>query len=139
MRPEPEWRHPRGVLDTSVVIDLGTLAAAQLPVEATITSLTLAELAAGVAIAADPLERAKRFARYERCMLDYRVLDFDSDTAQAFSLIYAASVAVGRSPRGRRSIDLLIAAIAARHGLPLYTRNPDDFAGLDGVVTVVAV
>jgi predicted nucleic acid-binding protein len=30
----------------------------------------------------------------------------------------------------------LIAATAAAHGLPVYTRNPDDFAGIDALVVV---
>jgi predicted nucleic acid-binding protein len=34
---------------------------------------------------------------------------------------------------------LLIAAVAAAAELPLCTRNPDDFSGLDDLVTVVAV
>jgi hypothetical protein len=33
----------------------------------------------------------------------------------------------------------MIAATAAAHGLPLYTRNPDDFRGLDSAVTVIAI
>ncbi len=33
----------------------------------------------------------------------------------------------------------MIAAIASVAGLPLYTRNPDDFAGLESMLTVVGV
>jgi len=33
----------------------------------------------------------------------------------------------------------MIAAIAAVNRLPLYTRHPTDFAGLDSLTTVVAV
>jgi hypothetical protein len=36
-------------------------------------------------------------------------------------------------------MDLLIAATALAAGLPLYTRNPDDFEGLSEVVEIVAV
>jgi predicted nucleic acid-binding protein len=32
----------------------------------------------------------------------------------------------------------LIAAIALAHDLPLYTRNPDDFGHLDGLVEIVS-
>ena len=35
-----------------------------------------------------------------------------------------------------RTYDALIAATALAHGLPLYTANPDDFAGIDGLVVV---
>jgi len=34
--------------------------------------------------------------------------------------------------------DLLIAATALAAGLPLYTRNPDDFAGVQKLVEIVA-
>jgi predicted nucleic acid-binding protein len=51
--------------------------------------------------------------------------------------VYAAVVAAGRKARGRRATDLLIAATALAHDLPLYTRNPDDFAGLDHLVEIV--
>ena len=36
------------------------------------------------------------------------------------------------------SPDAMIAAVALANGLPLFTCNPDDFAGIDGP-TVVAV
>jgi len=53
--------------------------------------------------------------------------------------VYAAVTATGRKARGRRAIDLLIAATALATGLPLYTRNPDDFAGLSGMIEIVSV
>jgi len=33
----------------------------------------------------------------------------------------------------------MIAATALAHQLPLYTRNPKDFTGLDGLIEIVAV
>jgi len=45
---------------------------------------------------------------------------------------------VGRKPRAR-ALDLLIAATAHAHGATLYTRNPSDLHGLDGLVAVVKV
>jgi predicted nucleic acid-binding protein len=36
-------------------------------------------------------------------------------------------------------MDLMIAAIASVQGLPLFTRNADDFKGLGSSLTVVAV
>ncbi|WP_090595527.1 PIN domain-containing protein [Auraticoccus monumenti] len=45
---------------------------------------------------------------------------------------------VGRRPRGRFA-DLLIAATAHAHGLDLYTRNGDDLAGLEGLLTVTTL
>jgi predicted nucleic acid-binding protein len=48
-------------------------------------------------------------------------------------------LATGRKARGARAVDLLIAATAAAAQLPLYTRNPKDFAALEGIVDIVAV
>jgi hypothetical protein len=46
--PSPEQgRHRRGLLDTSVVIDIETLDPSQLPVEVAVSAVTMAELAAG--------------------------------------------------------------------------------------------
>jgi predicted nucleic acid-binding protein len=52
--------------------------------------------------------------------------------------VFAAAKAAGRSARTRFA-DLLIASSAAANGLPLYTRNPADFAGLEPIVPIVAV
>ena len=52
--------------------------------------------------------------------------------------LYGATLATGRRAR-RRVTDLLIAAVAVSLGLPVITRNPADFAGLDAVVEVIAV
>jgi len=46
---------------------------------------------------------------------------------------------VGRKARGRRTVDLFIAATALSNELPLYTCNPDDFAGLESLLDRVAV
>ena len=48
-------------------------------------------------------------------------------------------MAAGRKARGARAVDLLIAATALANGLPLYTRNGDDFVGLDGLVDIHVV
>jgi len=65
-------------------------------------------------------------------------LPFDTEAARTYGRIFAATRAARRSSRGRLS-DLLIASTAAANGLPLYTRNPADFVGLEEIVTVVAV
>ena len=44
-------------------------------------------------------------------------------------------VAEPRHPR----VDLFIAATAIAAGLPLYTRNPSDFAGLSHLLEIVVV
>ena len=43
-----------------------------------------------------------------------------------------------RKPRGRMA-DLMIAGVAMANDLPLHTANPDDFAGLESLLRVVAV
>ena len=47
-------------------------------------------------------------------------------------------IGAGRKPR-RRVADLMIAAIAIAEELPLFTTNPDDYKGLDSLLTVVSV
>jgi predicted nucleic acid-binding protein len=137
--PDPGQRAPRGVIDTSVVIDLEELDPGVLPVEVAVSSITLAELSAGPHATEDAEERARRQDRLQRTEATFDPLPFDSEAARAYGRIYAAVVAAGRKARGPRAVDLLIAATACALGLPLYTRNPDDFDGLAGLVQVVAV
>ena len=59
--------------------------------------------------------------------------------ARAYGRIVEAVVAARRKHRGARSLDLLIAATALANQLPLYTRNPDDFAGLESLIDIVAI
>ena len=59
--------------------------------------------------------------------------------ARVYGHIYAAVITAGRKARGRRTMDLLIAATALSNKLPLYTHNIDDFAGLENLLDIVAV
>jgi predicted nucleic acid-binding protein len=129
----------RGILDTSVVIDLDLGQLDPLPRESAISSVTLAELAVGPHTAADPAERARRQDKLQRAEAAFETLPLDAAVARAYGRVYAAVVARGRKARGRRALDLLIAATALANGLPLYTRNPQDFSGLGELVEVVAV
>ena len=63
----------------------------------------------------------------------------DANVARAFGRIYAAVVTAGRRARGRRAFDLVIAATAVAAGLPLCTRNPNDFGGLSDLPEVVSI
>ena len=88
-----EARVRRGIIDTSVLIDLEQIAVADLPDEMAISAITLAELAAGPHATRDSPE----------------------------------------PPEGRGS------ATAMANGLPLYTRNPDDFNGLSDLLEIISI
>ena len=135
----PEARGTRGLLDTSVVIDLERVDAASLPDEAALSALTMAELAAGPHATNDPDERARRQERLQRAEATFAPLPFDANAARAYGRICAAISAQGRKARGRRAIDLLIAATALAETLPLYTRNPEEFRGLGDLVEIRVV
>lgn len=127
------------VLDTSVVVDLADpLVLAALPDESAITGITLAELTAGPQLATDPLERARRIAHLQQIEGLFDALPFDREAARSYGLVVAATSRAGRSHR-RRLADLLIAAVAHANRADLYTRNPADFAGLDDLLTIVAI
>lgn len=131
-------RRPRGLLDTSVIIDLERLDPKHLPIESAVSAITMAELAAGPHATQDPDERARRQDRLQRAEAVFDPLPFDSEASRAYGRVYAAVVGAGRKARGARAVDLLIAATACSTGLPLYTRNPDDFQALHELVEVVA-
>ena len=132
-------RAERGIIDTSVVIDLEQLEAEHLPVQLAISAITMAELAAGTHATPDADERARRQDRLQRAEAAFDPLPFDADAARAYGRIYAAQFASGRKARRVRALDLLIAATACAADLPLYTRNPADFQNLHGLVDVVAI
>ncbi len=104
-----------------------------------VSAITLAELAAGPHATADRAERARRQDRLQRAEATFEPIAFDASTARAYARVYAAIVSAGRKARGRRAVDLLIAATAVAAELPVYTRNPADFAGLETMLEVVAV
>lgn len=132
-------REPRGLVDTSVVVDLEQLDARQLPVELAVSAITMAELAAGPHATGDAVERARRQDRLQRSEAAFDPLPFDGEAARAYGRIYAAEAARGRKARGARALDLLIAATACAESLPIYTRNPEDFEGLRDLVKVVTI
>jgi len=127
------------MIDTSVVIDLDRVATDDLPAELAVSAVTLAELAAGPHATTDPAERARRQDRLQRAEATFDPVPIDAAVARAYGRVYAAVLDAGRKARGRRAIDLLIAATALASGLPLYTCNPADFGHLDGLVEIVHV
>jgi toxin FitB len=131
-------RYPAGVLDTCTYIDLGVLEPTVLPAVPELTAVTLAELHQGVATARTATARSARMEKLGAAVADFEPLAFDGEAASRFGTLVSLTLATDRNPRPRRS-DLMIAAIASVRGLPLFTRNADDFKGLEDVVTVVAV
>jgi predicted nucleic acid-binding protein len=130
-------RHQSGLLDTSVIIDLEHVQDVfALPEQPLISTITLAELSVGPLVANDS-ERAARVARLQQVESDFDPLPFDAPAARAFGRVAASLRQAGRKPAAR-AYDAMIAAIAVANGLPLYTCNPRDFAGIDGL-DVVAV
>lgn len=135
--PVPE-RLENGLLDTSVVIDLDIIDPERLPRRVAVSAITMAELAAGPGATQDPAERARRQDRLQRAEAAFEAVPLGGEAARAYGRIHAAVTATGRQPR-RRFADLLIAAVAVAEGLPLLTRNPEDFVGLDDILEVVPV
>lgn len=127
-----------GIVDTNVLILLDELDPGELPEELMITSVTMAELAAGPHYATDAPERARRIERVQNAEALFEPIPFDTRAARRYGHVVAAVLAAGRNPRPRR-VDLMIAAIASAHRFPLFTVNPQDFAGLSDLVTVVPV
>lgn len=136
--PVGEDRPQRGVLDTSTVLLLPSLAdLGVLPSEPVITTVTLAELSVGLLVSEDETERIARQAQLQQAEADFDPLPFDSEAARAFGRVVASLRAAGRKTNAR-AYDAMIAAIALANDMPLYTCNPEDFAGISGL-TVIAV
>ncbi len=128
--------HTRGILDTSTVIMLSRLAdPAALPAEPLMTAVTLAELSVGPLVAKDDIERAARQAHVQQAEADFDPLPFDAAAARAFGRVAASLRKAGRKPSAR-AYDAMIAATALANSLPVYTCNPADFAGIDGLTVV---
>jgi predicted nucleic acid-binding protein len=131
--------HSRGLLDTSVIVALERVDPTLLPDEPALCALTLAELVAGPHATVDPDERARRQERVQLVEATFEPLPFDDRAARAYGRVYAAQAVAGRKARGRRAVDLMIAAIAIANELPLYTCNSDDFVALSEIMEIIAV
>ena len=128
----------RGLLDTSAVIRLREIEdPSLLPAEPVISAVTLAELSVGPLVASDERERAARQMHLQQAEADFDPLPFDAAAARVFGQVAASLRRAGRKPAAR-AYDAMIAATAIANGLPIYTFNADDFAGIDGL-DVVAI
>jgi len=124
---------PEGLLDTSALLLLPRMAdVSVLPDVPLISAITLAELSVGPLVTQDEAERARRLAHVQQAEADFDPIPFDAAAARAFGQVAASLRRSGRK-RAARAFDALIAATAMANGLPLYTCNPDDFAGIDGL------
>jgi predicted nucleic acid-binding protein len=139
--------HERGLLDTNILILRRWIDVAELPDEMAISAVTLAELPAGPHQVRpnsrqgshdEHAERARRLDVLQRAEHEFDPIPFDTEAARTYGRVTAAVVSAGPKPR-RRIADLMIAATAIAENLPLFTTNPDDFDGLQGLLTVVPV
>jgi predicted nucleic acid-binding protein len=139
--------HEQGLLDTSIMILRRWINPDELPAKMAISAVTLAELSAGPHevrrndeqdIYDEYAERARRLDVLQRAENEFDPIPFDAEAARVYGRLCAAVISVGRKPR-RRIADLMIAATAIAENLPLFTTNPGDFAGLDGLLTLVPV
>jgi toxin FitB len=123
----------RVLLDTSVLIGTGAPADA----EGAISVASLAELHFGVLVAANPDERARRSQRLGVIEATFDPLPVDAAVAREWGRLAAAVAERGGQPR-RRVVDLVIAATANVHDVPLLTADTADLAIIDDLVNVQA-
>jgi predicted nucleic acid-binding protein len=110
-----------------------------LPERVAVSVLTLAELAGGPHGVDHPLTRARREHQLRYVRAHVEPLNFDLRCAWAYGPAYGAVMRRGRKPRGSRAIDVMIAATALAHDLPLYTKNAKDLRGLEYLIEIVDV
>ena len=144
MTSEPRQQ---GLLHTNIVILRRWIDPTELPDEMAISAITLAELSAGPHQVRrnedqngydEHTERARRLDVLQRTENEFPPRPCATDAPRTNGRVTAAIVAAGRKPR-RRIADLMIASTAISEGLPLYTTNPDDFTGLEDLLTVISV
>ena len=112
-----------------VLIDTSVLIGAESPgdLEGAISAASLAELHFGVLVADEEDERARRSQRLGIVEATFDPLPVDAAVAREWGRLAAAVAGRGGKPR-RRALDLVIAATANVHRVPLMTLNAKDFA-----------
>lgn len=122
------------MLDTSVLI-----ASTPLPgdYDYAISIVSLAEMHLGVLRATGTPGLSARVRRLAEIEHEFDPIPVDSQVARSYAECAQTALAAGRSPRPRVFV-LLIAATARVEGAKLFTLNPDDFRGLEGLVEVIS-
>jgi hypothetical protein len=137
----------QGLLDTNILILRRWIEPYELPDEMAISAVTLAELSAWPHqvrrndeqnLYDEHEERARRTETLQRAESEFDPVPFDAEAARTYGRVAAAVITAGHKPR-RRTADLMIAASAIAEDLPLFTTNPDDYAGLEKLVRVIPV
>jgi predicted nucleic acid-binding protein len=137
----------QGLLDTNILILRRWIDPDELPDEMAISAVTLAELSAGPHevrrnseqdLYDEHEERARRMEILQRAESEFDPVPFAAEAARVYGRVAAAVVAAGRKPR-KRIADMMIAATAIAEDLPLFTTNPDDYAGLERLIRVIPV
>jgi len=133
---ESRAEHQRAILDTSALILIDRMPGVEfLPRLPLITAISLAELSVGPLVVRDDVERARRVARLQRVEAAFNPLPFGVEAAGAYGGVAASLRNAGRKVEARRG-DAMIAAVALSKELPVYTCNPRDFEGIDGLEVV---
>jgi toxin FitB len=121
----------RILLDTSVLI--GAVDPGEL--EGATSAASLAELHFGTLTATDPDERARRAQRLGVIEATFDPLAVDAPVAREWGRLAAAVAQRGGRPR-RRAIDLVIAATANVHEVPLLTADTADLALIEDLIEI---
>ncbi|MCY7300199.1 MAG: hypothetical protein LH616_13435, partial [Ilumatobacteraceae bacterium] len=93
------------------------------------SAVTLAELSVDPLAARSDVERQSVLQQVEA---HFHPIPFDDRAARAFGRVAAQLCASGRKTTAP-AYDVLIAATAVANDLPLFTRSPDDFAGIESL------
>jgi predicted nucleic acid-binding protein len=125
----------RGLLDTSLFIageQRRPIDVEQLPDQAAVSVVTVAELELGVHLAGSDEIRAQRLGTLRALQATYVALPIDEAVASAFAQLVAVARRAGRRPKVQ---DTWIAATARAHSVAVYTQD-SDFDALEGVDVV---
>ena len=123
----------KAIIDTSVLLmPPGRLAEAIAEFdEVAISVASVGEVEHGLLSAGVDWEsRFRRDLAYRRLLGLFNVLPFDDAAAREYAKLCFLVRQAGRSQR-RRAVDLMIAATASAHGVPLVTANADELRGAE--------